>query len=128
MGTQEPSDHVEAERQQTEWTGRWLCICQQAGISLDLPLRTKKARHRRVGRLFAALPPFGFRYRRAGSDPEPLVAKNGSGRSPIGHGKKKQPFEYRNQVSRLSGSYAARSGQWTSAPGQLQPFIMPNRG
>jgi hypothetical protein len=30
-GTQEPSDEAGAERQQSEWTGRWLCVYQRAG-------------------------------------------------------------------------------------------------
>jgi len=69
MGRQEPPGQLESERQQTEWTGRRLCICQLAAIRLNLPLRMTKARHRRVGQLSAGLPPFGFRPRRAGPDP-----------------------------------------------------------
>ena len=41
QGRQEPPDQDKAERQQTEWTGRWLCICQLAGISLNPSLASR---------------------------------------------------------------------------------------
>lgn len=34
MGTQEPSDQAEPERQESEWTGHRVCQCQQAVDSL----------------------------------------------------------------------------------------------
>jgi hypothetical protein len=34
MGTMASCDPAQAERQETEWTRRWLCICQQAVVSL----------------------------------------------------------------------------------------------
>ena len=37
-GTQEASNQADVERQVSVWTGHWVCRCQQAGISLNLPL------------------------------------------------------------------------------------------
>jgi hypothetical protein len=34
MGRIPSSSKAEVERQQTEWTGQWLCCCQQAAVSL----------------------------------------------------------------------------------------------
>lgn len=36
MGTVLTSEHVEAKRQQTEWTGHWVCKYQQSAFSLKL--------------------------------------------------------------------------------------------
>ncbi|MEI8164191.1 MAG: hypothetical protein WCI19_13730, partial [Betaproteobacteria bacterium] len=33
-GTQESPEQVEAERQQSEWTGHWRCLYHQAATSL----------------------------------------------------------------------------------------------
>jgi len=37
-GTQESPEQVEAERQQSEWTGHWRCLYHQAATSLLEPL------------------------------------------------------------------------------------------
>ena len=60
MGTQEPPGQSEVERLQTEWTGRWLCICQQAGFCLNPPLRLNRDRHPGQSQLYAGLLPFKF--------------------------------------------------------------------
>jgi len=60
MGTQEPPGQSEVERLQTEWTGRWLCICQQAGFCLNPPLRVNHDRHPGQSQLYAGLLPFKF--------------------------------------------------------------------
>lgn len=36
-GTLPSCYQAQAERQETEWPGRWLCVCQQAGTSLKQP-------------------------------------------------------------------------------------------
>ena len=59
-GTQEPPGQSEVERLQTEWTGRWLCICQQAGFCLNPPLRLNRDRHPGQSQLYAGLLPFKF--------------------------------------------------------------------
>ena len=60
QGTQEPPGQSEVERLQTEWTGRWLCICQQAGFCLNPPLRLNRDRHPGQSQLYAGLLPFKF--------------------------------------------------------------------
>jgi hypothetical protein len=60
LGTQEPPGQSEVERLQTEWTGRWLCICQQAGFCLNPPLRLNRDRHPGQSQLYAGLLPFKF--------------------------------------------------------------------
>lgn len=68
-GTQEPSEGLRAERQQTEWTGHWLCICQQSGISLNPPPAAKRVRHHGHSQLSAGLLPFRFPGRPAAGCP-----------------------------------------------------------
>ena len=60
MGTQEPAGQSKVERQQTERTGRWLCICQQAGFYLNRPLRLNRVHHPGQSQLYAGLLPFKF--------------------------------------------------------------------
>jgi hypothetical protein len=60
QGTQEPPSQFEVEILQTEWTGRWLCICQQAGFWPNPPLRLNRDRHPEQSQLFAGLLPFKF--------------------------------------------------------------------
>jgi hypothetical protein len=74
MGTQEPSEGLRAERQQTEWTGHWLCICQQSGISLNPPPAAKRVRHHGHSQLSAGLLPFRFPGRPAAGCPIQPVA------------------------------------------------------
>ncbi len=69
-GTQEPSEGLRAERQQTEWTGHWLCICQQSGISLNPPPAAKRVRHHGHSQLSAGLLPFRFPGRPAAGCPQ----------------------------------------------------------
>ena len=69
LGTQEPSEGLRAERQQTEWTGHWLCICQQSGISLNPPPAAKRVRHHGHSQLSAGLLPFRFPGRPAAGCP-----------------------------------------------------------
>ena len=70
MGTQEPSEGLRAERQQTEWTGHWLCICQQSGISQTPPPAAKRVRHHGHSQLSAGLLPFRFPGRPAAGCPK----------------------------------------------------------
>ena len=70
MGTQEPPGQSEVERLQTEWTGRWLCICQQAGFCLNPPLRLNRDRHPGQSQLYAGLLPFKFSGCPTASDPQ----------------------------------------------------------
>jgi hypothetical protein len=60
MGTQEPAGQSKVERQQTERTGRWLCICQQAGFYLNRPLRLNRVHHPGQSQLYIGLLPFKF--------------------------------------------------------------------
>ena len=69
LGTEEPSEGLRAERQQTEWTGHWLCICQQSGISLNPPPAAKRVRHHGHSQLSAGLLPFRFPGRPAAGCP-----------------------------------------------------------
>jgi len=73
MGTQEPPGQSEVERLQTEWTGRWLCICQQAGFCLNPPLRLNRDRHPGQSQLYAGLLPFKFSGCPAARCPNPSV-------------------------------------------------------
>ena len=69
MGTLLPRDKIKAERQQTGWTRRWLCVCQQAGISLNPPPAAKRIRHHGHSQLSAGLLPFRFPGRPAAGCP-----------------------------------------------------------
>jgi hypothetical protein len=60
QGTQEPAGQSKVERQQTERTGRWLCICQQAGFYLNRPLRLNRVHHPGQSQLYIGLLPFKF--------------------------------------------------------------------
>lgn len=78
LGTQEPSEGLRAERQQTEWTGHWLCICQQSGISLNPPPAAKRVRHHGHSQLSAGLLPFRFPGRPAAGCPKRKLQGFGS--------------------------------------------------
>lgn len=69
-GTLPSYGQTKVERQQTEWTGRRVCQCQQVRISLILPLVPKRVRHHGHGQLSAGLLPSRFPGRPAAGSPK----------------------------------------------------------
>ena len=71
MGTRPSCGQAEVERQQADWAGHCVCHCQQAGISLNLPLRLKCVCQPWSSQLFAGLLPFRFTGCSVADDPLP---------------------------------------------------------
>lgn len=69
MGTRPSCGQTEVERQQADWAGHCVCHCQQAGISLNLPLRLKCVCQPWSSQLFPGLLPFRFTGRSVADDP-----------------------------------------------------------